>query len=252
MSRLLSLPQASGAVILSACLMAYGMAARDAQVSADTAPVVVVGGFSNVRYTAEHAYGQEVELWRQGKRLLGLFMYTEGPQADFHTGLLENVSFDSATGRLSFDAYASQFHFEGKLETNAVRRLLKQMHPIDGRQVAANQIVLRRSRKLSDGMRQYTSGDEWTRHAAEVLGGWDLRPSLGTNTHRLGSRTLTASSPAGSLRKSTEDHRAALCGRRTGVYATRTMLWIVTVGMACPKGVAPLFHVNGSILRPAA
>jgi hypothetical protein len=107
-------------------------AAPPSQSSGDGARVIVEGGFSNIRYTEEHAYGQEVKLRRQGSRLLGLFMYTEGPQADFPTGLLEHVRFNSATGELSFDAYASQFHFDGRLEKATIKGVLKQMHPIDG------------------------------------------------------------------------------------------------------------------------
>lgn len=131
--------------------------------------VVAVGAFSNIRYTEEHAYGQAVQLWRQGDRLLGLFMYTDGLQADFHTGLLEHVMFNPGTGQLSFDAYASQFHFKGRLEKMALTGLLKRTHPVDGRQVAADQVTLKRSAELTGEMRTYESEEEWNQYAAEVL-----------------------------------------------------------------------------------
>jgi hypothetical protein len=57
-----------------------------------------VGEFSNVRYTAEHAYGYAVQLWRDGDRLIGLLMVSEGLQGDTPTGMLENVRFNSRTG----------------------------------------------------------------------------------------------------------------------------------------------------------
>jgi hypothetical protein len=143
-------------------------AAPPSQSSGDGARVIVEGGFSNIRYTEEHAYGQEVKLRRQGSRLLGLFMYTEGPQADFPTGLLEHVRFNSATGELSFDAYASQFHFDGRLEKATIKGVLKQMHPIDGRQVAEDQVILTRNANLTNAMRDYPSEDEWNRYASQI------------------------------------------------------------------------------------
>jgi hypothetical protein len=167
MSRLLRPARASIFVIVSACALGAPEAAPPAQSSAGS--VIVEGGFTNVRYTAEHAYGQEVKLWRQGSRLLGLFMFTEGQQTDFSTGLLEHVHFNPATGELSFDAYASQFHFTGRLEKATIKGVLKQMHPVDGRQVAANQVILLRNANLTNEMRDYSSADEWNRDASEIL-----------------------------------------------------------------------------------
>jgi len=155
--------------ILSACAVTAHDTAAPAQRGAESGPVVVVGAFSNIRYTEEHAYSQAVQLWRQEDRLLGLFMYTDGLQADFHTGLLEHVRFNPATGELSFDAYASQFHFDGRLEETTVKGLLKRMHPVDGHQVTEDQVILTRSAEITDSMRGYASEKEWNRDAAEVL-----------------------------------------------------------------------------------
>ncbi len=155
-------------IIVSACAVAAPDAARR-QSTGDGSRVTVEGGFSNIRYTEEHAYGQELKLWRHGRRLVGLFLFTEGPQADFHTGLLEHVRFNSATGELSFDAYASQFHFDGRLEKAAVKGMLKQMHPVDGRQVAEGQVVLKRNANLTESMRDYSSEVDWNRYPSEVL-----------------------------------------------------------------------------------
>jgi hypothetical protein len=96
-------------------------------------------------------------------------MYTDGLQADFHTGPLEHVLFNAHSGELSFDAYASQFHFEGRLAKTAVKGLLKRMHPESGRQVAADQVVMKRNAELSTMMSRYKSEEEWNRYAAEVL-----------------------------------------------------------------------------------
>ncbi len=66
--------------------------------------VLVVGEFSNMRFTAEHAYGYSVELWRQADKLFGLLLESYGLAGDTPTGLLDNVQFDGRTGRLSFTA----------------------------------------------------------------------------------------------------------------------------------------------------
>ena len=169
MSRLRRTARACTFVIVSACAVASPGASPTSQSSGDGTRVIVEGEFSNIRYTEDHAYGQSVQLWRQGSRLLGLFMFTDGLQADFHTGLLEHVRFNSATGELSFDAYASQFHFDGRLEKAAVKGMLKQMHPVDGRQVAEGQVVLKRNANLTESMRDYSSEVDWNRYASEVL-----------------------------------------------------------------------------------
>jgi hypothetical protein len=146
-----------------------GASPRPPQSNTDKPRIIVEGGFTNVRYTEEHAYGQEVNLWRQGNRLLGLFLFTDGLQADFHTGLLEHLRFNSATGELSFDAYASQFYFDGRLDKATIKGVLKRMHPVDGRQVAEERVVLKRNANLTNGMRDYLSEDEWNADANRVL-----------------------------------------------------------------------------------
>ena len=67
-------------------------------------PIRVIGEFSNVRHTEEHAYGYAVELWRDGDSVIGLFLVAEGLEGDTPTGILQNVRFDSRTGALSFIA----------------------------------------------------------------------------------------------------------------------------------------------------
>lgn len=66
-----------------------------------------VGEFSNVRHTAEHAYGYSVTLWKDGDQLFGLFSAANGLAGDSPVGLLENVQLDRATGKLSFIAKLS-------------------------------------------------------------------------------------------------------------------------------------------------
>jgi len=69
-----------------------------------TNPVLMVGEFSNMRFTAEHAYGYSVRLWRQGDEWFGLLNASEGLIGDTPTGFLEDVRFEVRTSRLSFTA----------------------------------------------------------------------------------------------------------------------------------------------------
>ena len=99
-----------------------------------------IGEFSNMRFTAEHAYGYAVQLWRNGDSLIGLLLVSEGLQGDTPTGLLENVGFDSRTGKLSFTAKLTTglryfdnrqepsrdlFEFTGILESRTLTGTLK-------------------------------------------------------------------------------------------------------------------------------
>jgi hypothetical protein len=67
-------------------------------------PIRVVGEFANFRSAGEGAIGYEVELWRDGDSVVGLFLAAEGRNEDMPMGILENVRFDSRTGALSFTA----------------------------------------------------------------------------------------------------------------------------------------------------
>jgi len=81
--------------------MAVMLAVTGASLAASSS-VSVVGEYPNMRFTAEHAYGYTVQLWREGDRLFGLLLASDGLQGDTPTGLLENVVFDPRTGALSF------------------------------------------------------------------------------------------------------------------------------------------------------
>ncbi len=72
-------------------------------VSATKAPALepfrFIGEFSDVRHTAEHAYGYTVQLWQEGNQVFGLFSDASGPAEDLPAGLLENVQFNPSTRR---------------------------------------------------------------------------------------------------------------------------------------------------------
>jgi hypothetical protein len=68
------------------------------------APISVVGSFSNMRYTNEHAYGYAVELWRSSDCFFGIFFSSSGLNGDAPAGLIENIKYDKKTGAISFSA----------------------------------------------------------------------------------------------------------------------------------------------------
>ncbi len=71
---------------------------------APTAPISEIGAFSNMRFTAEHAYGETVLLWRSGNCLFGLFESAQGLQGDTPIGELQDVTYNLNTGQLRFSA----------------------------------------------------------------------------------------------------------------------------------------------------
>jgi hypothetical protein len=66
--------------------------------------IITRGTFSNYQYTDEHQYGAGVQIWQEGSGLFGIFANAQGLIGDTPTGVLENISFDSKTGRISFTA----------------------------------------------------------------------------------------------------------------------------------------------------
>ncbi len=66
--------------------------------------VTFVGSFSNMRYTEEHQYGDEIDLWRSGNQIFGHFLHSAGLAGDTPTGLIEDVKYDPKNGNLSFKA----------------------------------------------------------------------------------------------------------------------------------------------------
>ncbi len=150
------------------------------------APIDLVGEFTNMRYTEEHAYGYSVELWRSGKCLFGLFLAAEGLAGDTPTGLIENLKFDSRSGAIAFVARLTLgrltaknldnvesrdvYRFSGKLNKNSLRgtvhhtNALLPQHPGESATV-----VLRRSQKNTDALRSVATFREWEREVRRML-----------------------------------------------------------------------------------
>ena len=151
-----------------------------------THPIKIVGVFTSMRSSGEHAYGYRVELWRQDERIFGIFMASQGLAGDTPTGLLEEVAYESGTGRLSFLARLTMgsiinsqhqtvpsrdlFRFAGTMSRDALRGALDASNALTPEQAPHREkIVLRRSAKESQGMRAPESCSQWAREVAEIL-----------------------------------------------------------------------------------
>ena len=148
------------------------------------APVTVVGQFSNMRFTEEHAYGYSVQLWRQGNTIFGLFEATEGLIGDTPAGLLEDVKFDPLAGKLSFKARLSMgvallgpgkqvrsrdlFEFQGTLGKTTLVGTLKRSDMLQPK-VPPQVRQIRLRKRPTDLMTQPASYAEWKRSIEEIL-----------------------------------------------------------------------------------
>lgn len=100
-------------VILLALVFFLGIAH-----AGQSSSIIGLGTFSNFRFTGEHQHGAAVQLWREGGTLFGLFSYSQGLVGDTPTGMLEKVTFDPKTGRISFTARLTMGMHGCKLHNN--------------------------------------------------------------------------------------------------------------------------------------
>jgi len=85
-------------VLLPAIHLPGGSQSSPCAMIAPTAPISEIGAFSNMRYTAEHAYGETVLLWRSGNCVFGVLESAQGLQGDTPIGELQDVTYDLNTG----------------------------------------------------------------------------------------------------------------------------------------------------------
>ncbi len=145
----------------------------------------VVGSFTNMRFTDEHAYGTSVELWRHQGTLVGVLYSSEGLQGDTPAGLLDKVTFSATTGALSFEAKLSTgvvyskanegvpsrdlFRFTGVLEKGKLLGRLERIDMLDPLAVPkAEEIVLRRDSEAS-GIKPFADYASWKEHVDAIL-----------------------------------------------------------------------------------
>ncbi|HJQ31493.1 MAG TPA: hypothetical protein VJ866_04925 [Pyrinomonadaceae bacterium] len=176
-------------LLLAACVSVHGQASyksvRHSPAQSNGA-VKRLGVFTNMRFTKEHQYGYSVELWQEGGRLFGLLLVSDGLAGDTPTGLLEDVAFDSKTGKLSFRARLSTgstfnkqneqvptrdlYRFDGALRGQTLTGVFQ--HSDAANETAAatkKRVTLRRSKSESASMIQATSYDDWKNQTDEIL-----------------------------------------------------------------------------------
>jgi hypothetical protein len=90
--------------LLAACYLQEASQSNACATMAPSAPISVIGAFSNMRDTAEHAYGETVLLWRSGNCSFGLFESAQGLAGDTPIGELQDVAHNPTTGELRFIA----------------------------------------------------------------------------------------------------------------------------------------------------
>ena len=153
----------------------------------DSTRIQPVGAFSNMRFTEEHAYGYTVELWRAGKCLFGLFESSEGLSGDTPTGMLDQVRYDAANGKLTFAARLTMgvtkpknatdwvpsrdlFELNGRLGPKVIKGKLRQSDQLQPEvSTVEREIVLPLSKKQAEFMIQAENYGEWRKQAESIL-----------------------------------------------------------------------------------
>ena len=151
-------------------------------------PITVVGEFSNMRFTKEHAYGYTVQLWRHGDTLFGLFLASDGLAGDTPAGMLEDVTFDRRSGKVTFKARLSigmtmlgqkspepsrdVFEFQGTLDKTGLSGLLKrseQPRLTPGGAAHVTRITRITLRPTENELAQPASYAAWKQEADKIL-----------------------------------------------------------------------------------
>ena len=144
-------------VFVAALLSSAAVQSQD-DVPADV--VDYVGTFSQFRETGEHVYGYQLELWRDGDEMVGLWSRADGRPADFPTVSITGVRWNRSTGSLRFTV-----RWCG--ETATFRGILK------GREIAG-EVVARGARtkvrlRRSDFEQAPVRRAEWKSRVDQVL-----------------------------------------------------------------------------------
>jgi hypothetical protein len=147
--------------------------------------IVFLGMYSNMRYTEEHAYGTQLELWQQDEQFFGHFLHSMGLMGDTPTGRLEKFIFDPKTKRLSFTTRLTLglhdcsehestpsrdvFEFEGVFSREAIIGTLKHKDAFHPETPATREeIVLKKIEEKYLG-KIYKNRAEWEEDSRQIL-----------------------------------------------------------------------------------
>lgn len=149
-----------------------------------TSRFMYLGSYSDMRLTQEHAYGSQVDLWRRGKELFGHFLHSEGLAGDTPTGVLEKVSYDPSSRRVSFEARLTmgkhycrihsglpsrdKFSFDGTVNEGSITGSLQRDDGFHPEAPGVRQAV-RLKKRVSPGLREFESRQQWEQYSKEIL-----------------------------------------------------------------------------------
>jgi hypothetical protein len=161
-------------------MIAAGLAMWASPQSDKAAPVTVVGHFDATVSDGEHRSGYALSLWRAGDAIVGFLIVPRGLAGDPPTGLLENVTLGS-NGELFFTAKVpggwitseipavDDYEFNGVLEPDMVKGTLQFVTSLPNAGASEQRITLRRSRDMTEVMRDYPAYKAWEAYAARIL-----------------------------------------------------------------------------------
>jgi len=142
----------------------------------------LLGQFSNMTYSQDHQSGQDVYLWRELNELYGYMDYSlGGALGDYTTARLENVRFDPAKKRFSFQAknplydergnvIRNLFVFDGVISSNAIEGTLKCLPAITNEPCANDERVLwKKVKRANTEMRRIGNRQDWETLVTELL-----------------------------------------------------------------------------------
>ncbi len=130
-----------------------------------------------------HAYGNSLELWKNGGEIVGFLNEYVGPVADPPIGPLQDVTFDATSGRLSFAAKLSLgvtmlagqkefvpthdlYMFNGTLSDQAVSGSLEKQDHLRNGAAVTRTVVWKRTKRNDSPKRTLT---EWQIFYAPIL-----------------------------------------------------------------------------------
>jgi len=101
---------------IATCMAIIAPVAPRMNASSETA-IQIIGSYSQLRQTDEHVYGYELQLFRDGSSLVGLWSRADGEPADFPLVRVEDLKWNETTGAFHFTARwcAEVETFDGRL-----------------------------------------------------------------------------------------------------------------------------------------
>lgn len=116
----------------------------------------VIGAFGNIWSNGEHETGFMLSLWRTRDGIVGYMFGSFGTRlvGDPPCGLIDNVVYDSKSGKLSFSSdfgkFRGHYRFSGTLTRTTVRGTLAELSGTT--MIDKRRVVLRRSRGWTESL----------------------------------------------------------------------------------------------------